>query len=319
MTRLARTPRRLASLVALLGALGASGLAATGGSASPAPPDEAARRVIIAARQQLGDRYVWAGVGPDEWDCSGLTSVMWRTSGGVRAIPRTSAQQQAWVVALDPAEALPGDLVFFGDPVTHVGLYLGGGKMIDASSSRGQVTERAVWTEAVVRYGRVPRATAPAAHRAKPAATPQPQQQGKATTPPRSTALRPVPPLGHKPRTRARTIGMRFVRGARSMRGARYERGADGPRFDAAGLVRWAWLKAGGDELGTTPRGIAAVAVPVPLRDLTAGDLVIYGDPANHIGIYVGGGMMIDTNAALGRVTQRRVFATSTVRFARLP
>ena len=159
----ARAKGAAAVLTALL--LAASLTAAAGGSASAsagaatpaARPDKAAIDVVAAARTHLGDAYAWGGTGPHAWDCSGLTSVLWRTVGHVARIPRVAADQQAWAVPLPSEQALPGDLVFFGDPVTHVGIYVGNGQIVDASSSRHQVVQRRLWTSAHLRYGRVPR------------------------------------------------------------------------------------------------------------------------------------------------------------------
>jgi cell wall-associated NlpC family hydrolase len=119
-------------------------------------PDQAAADVLHVARNQVGDPYVWGGNGPDGWDCSGLTS-LWRTVGGAEDMPRVSRDQQAWAVPIPQEQALRGDLVFFGHPVTHVGIVSGGGYMIDAGASKSAVVERRIWSSGVVRYGRVPR------------------------------------------------------------------------------------------------------------------------------------------------------------------
>src|SRR5689334_12828072 len=151
-----RLTRALGVLGLCLGLAGTSLAAASGG----APADRAAA-VVAAARAQLGEPYAWGAAGPDSWDCSGLVWAAWRTAGGASAIPRVSRDQQAWAVPIPAEQALPGDLVFFGDPVTHVGLVTGRTgttvRMIDAASSRKAVVERSVWTTGVVRYGRVPR------------------------------------------------------------------------------------------------------------------------------------------------------------------
>src|SRR5947208_1789562 len=83
----------------------------------------AAADVLQIAGQQVGDPYQWGGTGPDAWDCSGLTSYLWREVGGVDAIPRVARDQQAWAVPIPREQLLVGDLVFFGNPVTHVALY----------------------------------------------------------------------------------------------------------------------------------------------------------------------------------------------------
>ena len=79
--------RAAAALVAAL-ACSATVLAAAGGSRHDAASD-----VLQIARQQLGDAYQWGAQGPNTWDCSGLTSYLWREVGGVDAIPRVSRDQ----------------------------------------------------------------------------------------------------------------------------------------------------------------------------------------------------------------------------------
>lgn len=146
---------RGAAVVLACAALGLPLLVASGGAATPADA------VLAAARAQVGEKYVWGATGPDSWDCSGLTSVTWHDAGGVQ-LPRTADAQQRWAVPIPVEQLLPGDLVFYGAPVTHVALYEGGDRIIDASASRGQVVERAMWAAPVVRYGRVPRPGMPA-------------------------------------------------------------------------------------------------------------------------------------------------------------
>jgi cell wall-associated NlpC family hydrolase len=94
--------------------------------------------------------------------------------------------------------------------------------------------------------------------------------------------------------------------------------GQHGATYDAAGLVRWAWGYCAYGTLPTTPAALARLTRPVALRDLAVGDLIFYGAPAVHVAVYVGNGEMIDASKVLRKVTQRRVFASETVRFARL-
>ncbi|HVE64909.1 MAG TPA: NlpC/P60 family protein [Mycobacteriales bacterium] len=371
----ASRPVRLAGLALVLSGLAGSGLVAASGPAGPPPPpDQAAARVLAAAREQIGDSYEWAGTGPDVWDCSGLTSVMWRTAGGAASIPRTSRQQQAWATPIRAEDALPGDLVFFGEPVGHVSLYLGDGRILDASSSRKSVLERAVWTSDVVRYGRVPRPTAPKSRpveptparadpteapsstpsaspttrpapsrptsgrsapsaRTTPSATPSTSASaghagaGRASKPSSSPSAhpstaaaspRPVPQPGHQPRAEPRATAAAFAAAARSAAGAAYQAGRSGPTYDAPGLVRMAWWKVTKRVLPADPAAVERLTKPVTLADLTVGDLIFYGAPAVHVGVYVGDGEMVDASKVLKRVSQRRVFSSDTVRFARL-
>jgi len=93
-------------------------------------------RVIAFAEQQLGKPYLFGGTGPDAFDCSGLVMAAYRAAG--IDIPRTSEQQWAWGPRVSASQVRPGDLVFFvgADGTTtspgHVGLVIGGGKMIEA-------------------------------------------------------------------------------------------------------------------------------------------------------------------------------------------
>ena len=99
-------------------------------------PNAVVSTVIAYAEQQLGKPYVWGGTGPDGFDCSGLVMMAYRAAGIV--IPRTSQEQWSWGPRIKPSQVEPGDLVFFaGSDGTqtspgHVGLVIGGGKMIEA-------------------------------------------------------------------------------------------------------------------------------------------------------------------------------------------
>jgi cell wall-associated NlpC family hydrolase len=96
--------------------------------------DGTAATAITFAAANLGAPYRWGGTGPGGFDCSGLTLEAYRAAG--IALPRV-AQDQFDAGPRVPAGAAlePGDLVFFGggpQDVSHVGLYIGGGDMIDA-------------------------------------------------------------------------------------------------------------------------------------------------------------------------------------------
>lgn len=93
--------------------------------------------VIAFAEAQLGKPYQWGGDGPGSYDCSGLTMRAWQ-QGGV-SLPHSSQAQQSSGPAVSRGQLQPGDLVFFGNPVHHVGLYVGGGQMIHAPNSGEQV------------------------------------------------------------------------------------------------------------------------------------------------------------------------------------
>ena len=112
------------------------------------------QRVVEVAMDQLGTPYGWGGNGPHRFDCSGLTSFAWRTEGV--ELPRTSRQQHASTTRIARAELIPGDLVFYHSPVSHVAIYIGDGKVIDAPSSGGVVRVRTdgLSRSGVVGFGR---------------------------------------------------------------------------------------------------------------------------------------------------------------------
>jgi cell wall-associated NlpC family hydrolase len=275
--------------------------------------------VVAAARQHLGDRYVYGASGPSAFDCSGLTSTVWRTAGRVAAIPRTAAEQQAWATPVGAAAALPGDLVFFGRPATHVALYVGAGWIVDASSSRHQVVERPLWTSSVT-YGRVPRATAPrpaggqaGGHRARshePAPEPAPKRTHTRAS--RATGHR-LPPTGG-PRARA------LVRALETRVGAPYAAGGTGPRYDDGALIAVLWRRITGLRLPTDRTALARHTVALPRAKLRKGDVLIYGGAQVwHVGVYVGDGRMVDASRSQGRVVLRPVLPSGELRYGRLP
>ena len=90
-----------------------------------------AARAVSYAYSALGRPYVWGATGPSGYDCSGLTQAAWKAAGV--AIPRTSYTQINAGHRVSRSELAPGDLVFFYSGISHVGIYIGGGKMIHAS------------------------------------------------------------------------------------------------------------------------------------------------------------------------------------------
>lgn len=101
-------------------------------------------RIVAYARQFLGAPYVWAGNGPKTFDCSGFTKYVY-THFGYNIYRTASTQLQNDGRAVSRSELRPGDLVFFKNPgetkaCSHVGIYMGGGQFIHASSGAGKVT-----------------------------------------------------------------------------------------------------------------------------------------------------------------------------------
>lgn len=93
-------------------------------------PSRQADRAIRFARKQLGKPYKWGAEGPRSYDCSGLTSQAWAHAG--TPIPRTSQEQWAQLGRVPLTELRPGDLVVYFPDATHVALYLGKGKVVQA-------------------------------------------------------------------------------------------------------------------------------------------------------------------------------------------
>ncbi|MGW2919821.1 NlpC/P60 family protein [Streptomyces angustmyceticus] len=107
--------------------------ARTGAGAAAAAaqaPDSRAARAVAYAYAALGKPYVWGATGPSGYDCSGLTQAAWR-SGGV-SLPRTTYTQISSGPRVARSQLAPGDLVFFYSGISHVGIYVGDGKMIHA-------------------------------------------------------------------------------------------------------------------------------------------------------------------------------------------
>jgi cell wall-associated NlpC family hydrolase len=86
--------------------------------------------VVAYASNFLGVPYVWGGTSPSGFDCSGLVQYVYAHFG--IDLPRTSQEQQTVGTAVSRDELQPGDLVFFGSPAYHVGIYVGGGQFINA-------------------------------------------------------------------------------------------------------------------------------------------------------------------------------------------
>lgn len=115
-------------------AAGDVGTTATVAAAAPAPaPNGAAQAAVDTALAQVGDPYVYGATGPNSFDCSGLTSYSYRAAG--ITIPRTSKAQSTFGTPVAKADLKPGDLVFFYSPVSHVGMYIGNGQMVHASTA----------------------------------------------------------------------------------------------------------------------------------------------------------------------------------------
>ncbi|MEU2765507.1 NlpC/P60 family protein [Streptomyces diastaticus] len=120
------------------------GTGSGGGSTAPGSSYAAkAEKVIAFARAQMGKPYVWGAAGPDSFDCSGLTQAAWKTAG--ISLPRTTWNQVGVGQKVSVDAAQPGDLVFFYDDISHVGIYIGGGEMIHAPKPGADVRVESIY------------------------------------------------------------------------------------------------------------------------------------------------------------------------------
>lgn len=97
-------------------------------------------QLVGFARQQVGKPYKWGATGPNAYDCSGLVYAAYKAAG-LPIVRLTAAQWGKVGTAVSEAQAQPGDLVYYDEKgsVDHVGIYVGGGKMIDAPTAGKKV------------------------------------------------------------------------------------------------------------------------------------------------------------------------------------
>jgi cell wall-associated NlpC family hydrolase len=139
MERLARQQAQ-AQQTATTSGSSSSGGSSSGGSPTPPTdlgsdpnlpaPSSQAQVAIDTAKAQLGKPYVYAASGPDTFDCSGLTMYAWAAAGV--SLPHNAEAQFNSLPHVSQSQLQPGDLVFYGAPIHHVGMYVGGGTMIEA-------------------------------------------------------------------------------------------------------------------------------------------------------------------------------------------
>lgn len=111
-----------------------------------------AKTALQTAYAQTGKPYQWGAVGPGSFDCSGLTMFAWRSAG--LSLPHSSRAQFAATKRVERSDLQPGDLVFFGSPIHHVGMYVGDGKMINSPETGERVGVRSMMRKDYVGAGR---------------------------------------------------------------------------------------------------------------------------------------------------------------------
>ena len=107
-------------------------LLSRGSARVPANVDASGRAAaaIAYAMAQVGDAYVYGAAGPSAFDCSGLTMMAWAQAGV--ALPHSSSAQFSSGTRVAEADLQPGDLVFYYSPISHVGMYIGNGLIVNA-------------------------------------------------------------------------------------------------------------------------------------------------------------------------------------------
>lgn len=121
--------------------------------ARPAPaPNARAQAAVDTAIAQIGKPYQWGGSGPSSFDCSGLTMYSWSHAGV--SLPHNSGAQYSATVRVDRGDLAPGDLLFFGSPIHHVGIYIGNGQMVEAPYSGQTVRAASIGRSDYVGAGR---------------------------------------------------------------------------------------------------------------------------------------------------------------------
>ncbi|MEV7854855.1 NlpC/P60 family protein [Streptomyces sp. NPDC088183] len=124
-------------------AKGSGGTGTGTGTGSDSGATTKAGQVLAFARAQIGKPYVWGATGPASYDCSGLTQAAWKSAGV--DIPRTTWDQVKIGTRVATADLRPGDLVFFYDDISHVGIYKGDGMMIHAPKPGANVREESIY------------------------------------------------------------------------------------------------------------------------------------------------------------------------------
>ncbi len=121
---------------------------------SVVPASTAAAIALSYARQELGKPYIFGAAGPGAFDCSGLMSYIFAKAGVY--LPHSAAAQYDVTQRVSYSNLQPGDLVFYYQPIDHVGIYIGGGDIIVADNPSVPVKiDSLYWDGVPVGFGRV--------------------------------------------------------------------------------------------------------------------------------------------------------------------
>ncbi|MFK0292986.1 NlpC/P60 family protein [Streptomyces sp. NPDC090442] len=119
------------------------GTSSGGGASDGGSSSTKAQKALAFARSQMGKPYVWGATGPNSYDCSGLTQAAWKAAGV--DLPRTTWDQVKTGTRVSTDNLQPGDLVFFYNDISHVGMYIGDGKMIHAPHPGANVRVESIY------------------------------------------------------------------------------------------------------------------------------------------------------------------------------
>jgi cell wall-associated NlpC family hydrolase len=132
--------KNLAAAKALLGKMQADARArmlaasrsSTRVSTASIPVSGRAAAAVHYAMAQVGKPYVYGAAGPNAFDCSGLTMAAWGSAGV--GLPHSSSAQYGSGTHISASQLQPGDLVFYYQPISHVGMYIGNGMIVNAEN-----------------------------------------------------------------------------------------------------------------------------------------------------------------------------------------
>jgi peptidoglycan DL-endopeptidase CwlO len=161
---------------------------------------------VRAALSKLGKPYVWGAEGPDAFDCSGLVYWSYHQAGYPGPLPRVAADQYHATKPVPVSQILPGDLLFFSTTsrtdwttISHVGIYLGGGKMVEAPTTGDHVKIATVWWSAFFGATRVVDAVPAPSQTPSPTHSPSPSHTPPSSAPPSSAPPSSAPPSSAPP------------------------------------------------------------------------------------------------------------------------